>query len=81
VAQLQAREKAAWQRLRQTAVDVGGATYVFPSLAAYDTVLQTVHPPEALLRLTRRLGVDVNRVLMAYAEAVETMGGQEYRHV
>jgi hypothetical protein len=81
VAQLHAREQAAWKRLRQAAVDVGGATYVFPSLAAYDTVLQTVQPPEALLRLTRRLGVDVNRVLMAYAEAAETMGGQEHRRV
>jgi hypothetical protein len=66
VTQLQVQEQIAWQRLKQAAVDRTGATYTFPSAAAYAAVLQTIQPPEALLHLSRRLGVDVNRILLAY---------------
>jgi hypothetical protein len=67
IAQLRAQEQAAWQRLRQATVEQTAATYTFPSPAVYTAVLQTVQPPEALLLLSRRLGVDVNRILLAYA--------------
>jgi hypothetical protein len=68
VAQLRAQERAIWERLKQTAVEHAAATYTFPSPAAYTAVLQTVQPPESLLRLSRRLGVDVNRILLAYVD-------------
>jgi hypothetical protein len=70
VSQLRTQEQAAWQRLQQAAVDVSAATYTFPSPEAYTAVLQTAHPPETLLLLARRLGVDVNRILLACVEAL-----------
>jgi hypothetical protein len=69
VTQLRAQERATWERLKHTAVDHAAATYTFPSPAAYTAVLQTVQPPESLLLLSRRLGVDVNRILLAYLAA------------
>jgi hypothetical protein len=68
VAQLQEQEQASWQRLKQAAIDHTASIYTFPSPAAYTAVLQTVQPPEALLLLSRRLGVDVNRILLAYLD-------------
>jgi hypothetical protein len=75
VAQLRAQEQAAWQRLRQAAVDVTAATYTFPAPAAYTAILQTVQPPEALVLLSRRLGVDINRILLAYVEGEPPASG------
>jgi hypothetical protein len=69
VAQLKAQEQAAWQRLRQAAVAHTASLYTFPSPAVYTAALETVQPPEALLLLSRRLGVDVNRILLAYLAA------------
>jgi hypothetical protein len=68
---LRAQEAAAWQRLRQLAVDIAATTYTFPSPEAYAAVLQTVQGPEALVRLARRLEVEVNRILLAYVEVLE----------
>lgn len=69
VAQLRAEEQAAWQRLRQTALTRTADTYTFPSAAAYVAALQTAQPPDSLLLLSRRLGVDVTRILLAYLAA------------
>jgi hypothetical protein len=74
-AQLRAQEQAAWQRLRQAAIDVTAATYTFPSPAAYTAILQTMHPAESLGMLARRLWVDINRILLAYVEGEPPASG------
>jgi hypothetical protein len=68
VTRLCAQEQTAWQRLRQVALEVTATAYTFPSPETYDAVLQTVQPAETPLALARRLGVDINRVLLAYVE-------------
>jgi hypothetical protein len=65
------RLQRAWERLQQAALDVTAADYVFPSREAYEAVLQTVYPPEMPEVLAARLGIDLNRVLLAYAEWAE----------
>jgi hypothetical protein len=65
------QQQRVWERLQQTALDVTAAAYVFPSREAYEVVLQTVCPPEMPEVLAERLGIDLNRVLLAYAEWAE----------
>jgi hypothetical protein len=67
LAALDGVQQAAWQRVQQTALTRSPSTYVFPSLAAYQAVLATVQPPETPSALACRLGIDLTRVLLAYA--------------
>ena len=73
LSQLQTLQHAAWQRLRQVAVEATAAAFVFPTPEAYAAALQTVDPMESVVALARRLGVELNRVLIAYADWAEEM--------
>jgi hypothetical protein len=76
--QLQTREQHAWARLQQAALEVAAATYVFPDPATYTAALQPAEPAESVLALARRLGVDVNRVLLAAAAWLEEAEAQRW---
>jgi hypothetical protein len=79
LAQLQRLEEEVWQRLRHAAVDVTTAAYVFPTPETYASTLHTVEPAESVVALARRLGVDLNRVLLAYAEWAEEAETRRWR--
>jgi hypothetical protein len=71
LSQLQTLQHVTWQRLRQMALEVTAAAFVFPTPEAYAATLQTVGPMESVITLAHRLRVDLNRVLLAYAEWAE----------
>jgi hypothetical protein len=71
LSQLQTLQHVTWKRLRQIALEVTAAAFVFPTPEAYAAALETVDPMESVVALASRLGVDLNRVLLAYAEWAE----------
>lgn len=70
VIDFRAQEQRAWQQLRQAAVDSLAAIYHFPSLESYTAALHAAALPESPLLLAQRLGVDVNRILLACTEGL-----------
>jgi len=62
------RQQVAWQQLQQGALEATPEGYVFASPIVYATALQAARPSASLLDVARRLGLDLTRVLLAYAE-------------
>ncbi len=70
-AQLDRTMAHAWSHVQRKAATVSRDTYTFASEQDYCRSVQTVVPPEAPEALAQRLGVDLTRVLLAYAERVQ----------
>jgi hypothetical protein len=70
-AQLDRTMAHAWSHLQRKAATVSSDTYTFASEQDYCHSVQTVAPPEAPEVLAQRLGVELTRVLLAYAERVQ----------
>ena len=65
---LQVREEQAWQEINRVAHEQPGQDYVFESQSDYDAVMSVVQPPEPVESFAARHDIDLNYVLLAYAE-------------
>ena len=62
--------RAAWQQIHQQAIQPAPGQYGFPSPTAYTTLLQPPMSLELPEDVVARLGVELTRVLLVYAEGV-----------
>ena len=61
----------AWSHVQRKAATVSSDTYTFASEQDYCRSVQTVDPPEQPEAVAQRVGVELTRVLLAYAERVQ----------
>ena len=64
---LRRHERTILHRLQEVA-QATDETLAFPSPSAYDEIIRAAQPHESLVELAQRLTVDLNVVLLAYAE-------------
>ena len=65
---LETCEQEAWDAIKRTAQAQTAQGFVFENQEVCEELMRAAQPPEPIERLAERLGVDLNRILLAYAE-------------